>query len=105
MAHQLSSPPLIKEINGIVRRSPNEVNYSTLIEKKIEARKQLENEIQQYLKRFGISGKMTKDAKQEDNASKIKILNSKVNENAIDMMENKEEDDGEQNHINAGKQL
>ena len=42
---------------------------------------------------------MTKDVKQEENAGKIKILNSGVNENEIDMMENKEEDDGEENRV------
>ena len=50
MAHQLSSPPLIKGIDGIVSRSPDEVNYSALIEKNIDSGIQLANEIQQYLK-------------------------------------------------------
>ena len=38
MVHRLSSPPLIKGIDGIVSRSPNEVNYSTLMEKNMESR-------------------------------------------------------------------
>ena len=97
MAHRLSSPPLIKGIDGIVSRSPNEVNYSALNEKSMETRKQPGNEI------FGISRKMTKDVKQEENTG-IKILNRGVNENEIDTVENKEEDDGEEDGVEAQQQ-
>ena len=41
---------------------------------------------------------MAKDVKKDENASKIKILNSKVNDNAIDMTD-KVEDDGEDDGV------
>ena len=96
MAHRLSSPPLIKGIDGIVSRSPNEVNYSALNEKSMKTSKQPGIEIRRKYRKFGISGNMKKDVKQEGNPGKIKILNRGVNENEIDMVENKEEDDGEE---------
>ena len=40
MTHRLSSPPLIKGINGIVSISPNEIIHSKLIEKITESRNQ-----------------------------------------------------------------
>ena len=98
MAHRLSFPPLIKGIDGIVRRPPNEVNYSALNGKNMETRKQPGNEI------FGRSRKMTKDVKQEENTGKIKILNRGVKENETDMVENKEEDDGEEDGVEAQQQ-
>merc|ERR1712238_519854 len=66
-------------------------------EESMKARKQPENEI------FGISRKMTKDVKQEENTG-IKILNRGVNENEIDMVENKEEDDGEEDGVEVQQQ-
>jgi len=45
MTHRSSSPPLIKGIDGIVSRPPNEVNYPTLNGKRIETEKQSENKI------------------------------------------------------------
>ena len=45
MAHRLSSPPLIKGIDGIVSRSPNKVNYSTLNGKMMKTGKPTENRI------------------------------------------------------------
>ena len=92
MAHRLSSPPLIKGIDGIVSRPPNEVNYSALNEESMEARKQPGNEIFGISRKFGISGNMTKDVKQVEKAGKIKILNRGINQTEIDMMENKVED-------------
>ena len=47
MTHQLSSPSLIKGIDGIISRHPNEVNYSALNGTKIESGKQPENVIRQ----------------------------------------------------------
>ena len=47
MILQLSSPPLIKGIDGIVNRSPNKVNYSTSNGKRMEAGKQPRNELRQ----------------------------------------------------------
>ena len=54
MAHRLSSPPLIKGIAGIVSRSPNEVNYSTLNGKSMETRNQPGNEIRQKYRKYGL---------------------------------------------------
>ena len=45
MTHGSSSAPLIKRIDGIVSRSPNEANNSELNGTKIESGKQPENEI------------------------------------------------------------
>ena len=104
MAHRVSSPPLITGITGIVSRHPNEVNYSTLNEKRMESGKQTGEEIRRKYKKDGISGKMTKDVKQEEYTGKIKILNRGVNENEIDMVENKEEDDGEEDGVEAQQQ-
>ena len=58
MAPGSPSPPLIKGINGIVSRPPNEVNYSTLNGKRMEIGKQTENEIRQAFKIYGMSKKM-----------------------------------------------
>ena len=44
MTHELSSPPLIKGIDGIISRHPNKVHYSALKETKTESREQLGNE-------------------------------------------------------------
>ena len=74
MAPRAPSPPLIKGIDGIVSRPPNEVNYSTLNEKNMETGKQTGEEIRRKYKKDGISGKMTKDVKQEEYTGKIKIL-------------------------------
>ena len=98
MVHRLSSPPLIKGIDGIVSRSPNEVNYSTLDTKSMETRNQLGKEKSRKSKKYERSGNMAKDVKKDENAGKIKILNSRVNENAIDMMD-KVEDDGEDDGV------
>ena len=57
MAHRLSSPPLIKGIDGIVSRPPNEVNYSVLNEKSMETRKQPGNEIRRKFKKYGLRQK------------------------------------------------
>ena len=73
MTHRSSSPPLIKEIDGIVSRSPNEVNYSSLNGKRMETGKQQENEIRRKYKKHGISGNKAKYVKQEENTGKSKI--------------------------------
>ena len=52
MTHQSSSPPLIKGIDGIISRHPNEVNYSAVSGTKIESGKQLEIEIQQKYRKY-----------------------------------------------------
>ena len=74
MTQRSPSPPLIKGIAGIVSRPPNEVSYSTLNGKNMETKKQLEIRIRRKYRKFGISGNMTKDVKQEENAGKIKIF-------------------------------
>ena len=70
MAHRLSSPPLIKGIDGIVSRSPNEVNYSTLIETNTELRKPRGNEIRRKFK-YGLR---QKERYVKENASKYECL-------------------------------
>ena len=55
MAPRSPSPSLIKEIDGIVSRYPNEVNYFTLNEKIIEPGKQPGKEIRRKNRKFGIS--------------------------------------------------
>ena len=65
MTHQSSSPPLIKGIDGIVSRPPNELNYSILNRKRLESGKQPRNEIKQKYRNLGISGNMAKYVKQE----------------------------------------
>ena len=54
MAPRAPSPPLIKGIDGIVSRPPNEVNYSTLNGKNMETRKQPGNEIRRKFKKYGL---------------------------------------------------
>ena len=73
MTPRSPSPFLIKGIDGIVSRPPNEVNYSALNGKSMETRKQSGNEIKRKFKKIRISGNMTKDVKQEENAGKIKM--------------------------------
>ena len=99
MAHRLSSPPLIKGIDGIVSRPPNEVNYSALNGKNMETRKQPGNVIFGISRKLGISGNMTKDVKQVEKAGKIKIFNGGINQTEIDIMENKVEDDREEEGV------
>ena len=70
MANRLSSPPLIKGINGIVSRPPNEVNYSTLIEKNMETRNQPGKEKSRKYKKYERSGNMAKDVKNDENEKK-----------------------------------
>ena len=70
MAHRLSSPPLIKGIDGIVSRSLNEVNYSTLIEKNMESQKPLGHEIRRKFK-YGLR---KKERYVKENAGKYKYL-------------------------------
>ena len=71
MANRLSSPPLIKGINGIVSRSPNEVNYFTLNAKSMETRKQPGNEVQRKFKTYGLR---QKERYVKENAGKYKYL-------------------------------
>ena len=99
MRPRTASPPLITGIDGIVSRPPNEVNYSALNGKNMETSKQPGIEIRRTYRKFGISGNMTKDVKQVENAGKIKILNRGINETEIDMMENKVEDDREEEGV------
>ena len=72
MAPRAPSPPLIKGIDGIVSRHPNEVNYSTLNRKRMESGKQPGKEIRQKYRKYGIPGNMAKYVKQEENTGKIK---------------------------------
>ena len=70
MVHQLSYPPLIKGIDGIVSRPPTEVNYSTLIEKNMESWKPPGNEIRRKFK-YGLR---QKERYVKENAGKYKYL-------------------------------
>ena len=53
MTPRSSSPTLIKGIDEILSRSPNEVNYSTLNGKNMETRKLPGNEIRRKFKKYG----------------------------------------------------
>merc|ERR1712194_328802 len=75
-----------------------------LNEKNMETGKQTGEEIIRKYKKDGIFGKMTKDVKQEEYTGKIKILNRGVNENGIDIVENKEEEDGEEDGVEVQQQ-
>ena len=95
MAHQLSSPPLIKGIDGIVSRSPNEVNYSILNGKRMQTGKPPENKIQRKYKKYGISGNMAKYVKQEENAGKNGNLMKPGKENETELIKTDVESVGE----------
>ena len=56
MTPRSPSPPLIKEIDQIVSRNPNEVNYSTLSGKNMETKQQPGNEIRRKFK-YGLQQK------------------------------------------------
>ena len=73
MIQQSSSPPFIKGIDGIVSRSPNKVNYSTLNGERLETGKQPGNEIRQKYKKYGPK-KMERYVKQEENAGKRNLM-------------------------------
>ena len=96
MAHRVSSPPLITGITGIVSRHPNEVNYSTLNEKRMESGKQTGEEIRQKYKKDGISGNMANYVKKEENAGKNGYLIEPGDENKIDTMKKDVGSDGEE---------
>ena len=65
MTPRSPSPPLIKGIDGIVSRPPNEVNYSALNGKMMKTGKPTENRIRGNYKKRGISGNMAKYVKKE----------------------------------------
>ena len=94
MRQRTPSPPLITGIDGIVSRPPNEVNYSTLNEKSMEARKQPGNEIRQKFKKYGLRQKERYYVKEEENAGKKGNLIRPGDENGIELMD-KVEVDGE----------
>ena len=71
MAHRVSSPPLIKGIDGIVSRPPNEVKYSTLNGKNMETRKQPGNEIRRKFKKYGLN---KRDRYVKENTGKYEYL-------------------------------
>jgi len=71
MAHRLSSPPLIKEIDGIVSRPPNEVNYSTLNGRMMKTGKPTENRIPINYKNHGIKKMERYYVKKEENGNLI----------------------------------
>ena len=96
MVHQLSSPPLMKEIDGIVSRFPNEVNYSTLNGKRIESEKQPGNEKTRKYKKYKRSRNMAKDVKKDENDGKIENVRKPGNRNEIEVMKSDVEYDGEE---------
>ena len=96
MTHRLSSPPLIKGIDGIVSRSPNEVNYFTLNEKRMESGKQPENEIIQKYRKFGISDiRYVKQANTGKNGNVVEP----GKENKAEMMKKDVESDGDEDGV------
>ena len=104
MAHQLSSPPLIKGIDGIVSRSPNEVNYSTLNKKSMETRNQLGKEKSRKYKKYERSGNMAKDVKKDKIGGKIDNLMEPGNPNEIKLMKTDRESDEKENRETAQPQ-
>ena len=74
MASRPPSPPLIKGIDGIVSRSPNEVKYSTLNAKSMETRNHAGKEKTQKYKNYERSGNMAKDLKDDETDGKIENL-------------------------------
>ena len=95
MTPRSPSPPLIKGIDGIVSRPPNEVNYSTLNGKNMETRKQPGNEIRQKFKKYGLRQMERYYVKPEVNVGKYEYLMEPGNQNEIEVMEADGEDDGE----------
>ena len=96
MAHRVSSPPLITGITGIVSRHFNEVNYSTLNEKRMESGKQTGKEIRRKYRKHGISGNMVNYVKEEENTGKNGYLIEPGDENKIDTMKKDVGSDGEE---------
>ena len=84
MTPRSPSPPLIKGIDGIVSRPPNEVNYSALNGKSMETRKQPGNEIRQKFKKYGLR-QMERYVKQEENVGKYEYLRKLANGYEIPM--------------------
>ena len=92
MTPRSPSPPLIKKIDEIVSRPPNEVNYFALNGKRTETGKHPENETP---RKFKKSGNMAKYVKQAGNAGKNGNLREPGNQNKIKLMKTHEESDGE----------
>ena len=95
MTHRLSSPPLIKGIDGIVSRPPNEVNYSTLNAKRMETRNQPGKEKSRKYKKYERSGNMAKDVKKDEKGGKIGNLMEPGNRNEIKLTKTDVESNGE----------
>ena len=96
MAPRAPSPPLIKGIDGIVSRSPNEVNYSTLNGKNMETRKQPGHEIRRKFKKYRLRQKERYYVKEEENDGKTKNLREPGNRNEIEVMKSDVESNGEE---------
>ena len=95
MTPRSPSPPLIKGIDGIVSRPPNEVNYSTLNGKMMKTGKPTRNRIQSDYK-YGISGNMANYVKKEEIAGKNGYLIEPGDENKINKMKKDVGLDGEE---------
>ena len=96
MISRSPSPPLIKGIDGIVSRPPNEVNYSTLNSKNMETRIQPGKEKSRKYKKYERSGNMAKDVKKDENDGKIENVREPGNRNEIEVMKSDLEYDGEE---------
>ena len=92
MRQRTPSPPFITGIDGIVSRPPNEVNYSTLNEKSMEARKQPRNEIRRKFIKHRISENNANYVKQEEHDGKIENLIRPGNKNKNELMDEVELD-------------
>ena len=93
------SPPLIKGIDGIVSRSPNEVNYSTLNGKKTKATTRIEQELRMKYGKYKIVYNSVKIENKANNTSKTKILNRPSNKNKNKQRKNKVDYDGEEDGV------
>ena len=96
MTHQASSPPLIKGNDGIVSRTPNEVNYSILNGKVMEKGNQPGKKIRQKYKKYGLKKMEKYYVNREENAGKIENWMEPGDENEIETMKKDIGSDGEE---------
>ena len=90
MTPRSPSSPLIKGIDGIVSRPPNEVNYSTLNGKRMETGKQPGKEIRRKYKKYGLRKIEKYYVKEEENDEKIEKLREPGNQKVIKVMKSDE---------------
>ena len=80
MTPRSPSPPLIKGIDGIVSRHPNEVNYFTLNGKKTKAITRIEQELRMKYGKYKIVCNFAKIKNKAKDTSQTKNLNRPGNQ-------------------------